>query len=61
MASLKTLPLSPVAVEDTAIRAGPIRNFIAMATKAIRVPHAIMLTLDAMKRPVKRNPIEKVK
>lgn len=55
IASLKTLPFSPVAVEDTAIRAGPIRNFIAMATNAIRVPHAIMLTRDAMKRPVKKS------
>lgn len=59
MASLKTFPFSPVAAEDTAIRAGPIRNFIAIATKAIRVPHAIMLTLDAMKRPVKKSNLER--
>lgn len=47
------MPLSPVAVEDAAIKAGPSRNFIPMAKIAIRVPHAIMLGRDAIKRPVK--------
>ena len=47
------MPLRPVAVEDAAIKAGPSRNFIPMAKIAIRVPHAIMLGRDAIKRPVK--------
>lgn len=41
-------------MEDIAIRAGPTTNFIAMANTAIRVPHAIMLARDAMKRPVRK-------
>jgi len=39
-------------MEATAIRAGPTMNFIAMATIAIRIPHAIMLGRDAINRPV---------
>jgi hypothetical protein len=39
-------------MEATAIRAGPTMNFIAMATIAIGIPHAIMLGRDAINRPV---------
>lgn len=40
-------------MEDNAIRAGPAINFTTMASTAIRVPQAIILARDAMKRPVK--------
>lgn len=52
IANLRRVPLSPTTREDTAIKAGPKMNFIAMAKIATRVPHAIILVLDAMKRPI---------
>lgn len=51
IATLRTLPLSPIAKEDNAITAGPAMNFSPMATIVIRVPQAIILGRDAMKRP----------
>lgn len=55
IATLRILPLSPTAKEDTAISAGPAVNFNPMASIPVRVPHAIMLPRVAMKRPIKQH------
>lgn len=47
-------PLIVVAMEETAMRAGPTINLNPMARTAIRAPHATILDWDAMKRPVKQ-------
>lgn len=51
IATLKNIPRRPVAMEQTAIRLGPARNFIAMANTAFWVPHGIILACEAIKRP----------
>lgn len=51
--TLSTDLRSPTIMEAMAIMAGPARNFSTNALTAVRAPQAIMLALDAMKRPIK--------
>lgn len=54
MATLSNVPLNPSVIEGTTMADGPARNFIAMANTALRVPQAMSLACDAMKRPSKQ-------
>lgn len=53
MATCKSTPLRPTAIEAAAMTAGPVRNLIAMAKVAMEFPHAIILGCKAMNKPVK--------
>lgn len=48
---LSNAPLIPMAYEEIAIRAGPTMNLNPSDRNIIRIPQAINLDWDAMKRP----------
>lgn len=52
MATCKSTPLRPTAMEAAAMTAGPVRNLIAMAKVALEFPHAIILGCKAMNKPI---------
>lgn len=51
MATRKRTPLSPTAMEATAITAGPVRNLTAIEKAAMLFPHAIIFGCKAMNNP----------
>lgn len=52
MATCKSVPLSPTAIDAAAMTAGPVRNLTAIAKAAMEFPHAIILGCKAMNSPV---------
>lgn len=52
MATCKSVPLRPTAIEAAAMTAGPVRNLTAIAKAAMEFPHAMILGCKAINRPV---------